>query len=99
MKQRFIKILSFAVLLSSNFNAQTFNNLFRTKDRPDNWKILICRNLAGDFSWLVIILITKWFLILLMGWMAIRVCRIQIHLQFWSRINWKMRLNEFLISG
>jgi hypothetical protein len=36
MKQRFIKILSFAVLLSSNFNAQTFNNLFRTKDRPDN---------------------------------------------------------------
>ena len=36
MKQRFIKILSFAVLLSSNFHAQTFNNLFRTKDRPDN---------------------------------------------------------------
>lgn len=36
MKQRFIKILSFAVLLSSNLQAQTFNNLFRTKDRMDN---------------------------------------------------------------
>lgn len=36
MKQRLIKILSFAVLMSTNFNAQTFNNFFRTKDRPDN---------------------------------------------------------------
>jgi hypothetical protein len=36
MKQRLIKILSFAVLLSSNLNAQTFNNFFRTRDRPDN---------------------------------------------------------------
>lgn len=36
MKQRLIKILSFAVLLSSNLQAQTYNNLFRTKDRMDN---------------------------------------------------------------
>lgn len=36
MKQRLIKILSFAVLLSSNFHAQTYNNLFKTKDRMDN---------------------------------------------------------------
>ena len=36
MKQRVIKILSFAVLLGSNLNAQTYNNLFRTKDRMDN---------------------------------------------------------------
>lgn len=36
MKQRLIKILSCAVLLSSNLHAQTFNNLFRTKDRADN---------------------------------------------------------------
>ena len=36
MKQRLIKILSFAILLSSNLQAQTFNNLFRTKDRMDN---------------------------------------------------------------
>ncbi len=36
MKQRLIKILSFAVLLGSNLQAQTFNNLFRTKDRLDN---------------------------------------------------------------
>ncbi len=35
MKQQLIKILSFAVLLSSNLQAQTFNNLFRTKDRQD----------------------------------------------------------------
>ncbi|MCD9853213.1 PorT family protein [Epilithonimonas sp. JDS] len=35
MKQRLIKILSFAVLLSGNLHAQTFNNLFRTKDRQD----------------------------------------------------------------
>ena len=36
MKQRFIKILAFGILLSSNLQAQTFNNLFRTKDRQDN---------------------------------------------------------------
>ncbi|KFC20394.1 porin family protein [Chryseobacterium sp. FH1] len=36
MKQRLIKILSFAVLLSTNLQAQTYNNLFRTKDRMDN---------------------------------------------------------------
>ncbi|RRQ46521.1 porin family protein [Chryseobacterium sp. SC28] len=36
MKHRVIKILSFAVLLSSHLGAQTFNNLFRTKDRQDN---------------------------------------------------------------
>jgi hypothetical protein len=73
MKQRFIKILSFAVLLSSNFNAQTFNNLFRTKDRPDNLEDFDLQKFSWGFFWLVIILITKWFLILLMGWMAIKV--------------------------
>ena len=36
MKQRLIKILSFAILLGSNLHAQTYNNLFRTKDRMDN---------------------------------------------------------------
>ena len=36
MKQRLIRILSFAILLSGNFHAQTFNNLFKTKDRMDN---------------------------------------------------------------
>lgn len=36
MKQRLIKIISFAILLGSNLHAQTYNNLFRTKDRMDN---------------------------------------------------------------
>lgn len=36
MKQQLLKILSFAVLLGSNLDAQTYNNLFRTKDRMDN---------------------------------------------------------------
>lgn len=35
MTQRLIKILSIAVLMGSNLQAQTFNNLFRTKDRQD----------------------------------------------------------------
>lgn len=37
MKQRIIKIVSlFVIVLGTNAQAQTFNNLFRTKDRPDN---------------------------------------------------------------
>jgi len=37
MKQRLIKILSIsAIILGSNLQAQTYNNLFRTKDRQEN---------------------------------------------------------------
>ena len=36
MKKRLIKILLLSLALGSNLQAQTFNNLFRTKDRPEN---------------------------------------------------------------
>ncbi|PZU88062.1 MAG: PorT family protein [Chryseobacterium sp.] len=36
MKQKLIKILLLTSFLGGNIQAQTFNNLFRTKDRPDN---------------------------------------------------------------
>lgn len=37
MNHRFIKILSlYVILLGSNLQSQTFNNLFRTRDRQDN---------------------------------------------------------------
>lgn len=36
MKKHLVKILLFTSLLGSQFHAQTFNNLFRTRDRMDN---------------------------------------------------------------
>lgn len=40
MKKRLIKILLLSLALGSNLQAQTFNNLFRTKDRPENMEAM-----------------------------------------------------------
>ncbi|WP_374445017.1 porin family protein [Epilithonimonas sp.] len=40
MKKRLIKILLLSLALGSNLHAQTFNNLFRTKDRPENMEAM-----------------------------------------------------------
>ena len=40
MKKRLIKILLLSLALGSNLQAQTFNNLFRTRDRPENMEAM-----------------------------------------------------------
>ena len=40
MKKRLIKILLLSLALGSNLQAQTFNNLFRTKDRQENMEAM-----------------------------------------------------------
>jgi hypothetical protein len=40
MKKRLIKILLLSLALGVNLQAQTFNNLFRTKDRPENMEAM-----------------------------------------------------------